>query len=461
MRRRRSTHRDLPLWFCSCYVLICGPDMPSPEDTLTTFEIDRDLYAIGTREKRVTLYSQQTRALNLVWALTELHNSGKRPFRKVAVIGAGAAGLTAAAALMGAPGNKEIWLFERQWDFCPMQQGCDGRWLHPRIYNWPETGSRAPSAGLPVLNWTEGRASDVARTLLEAFNKYRTNDNRHEFRAYLGVHYLKINSTNKQITWMGTQADFDTSPYAARGKPEGATTDFDVIILATGFGFERVDPLYPTASYWRNDQLAQLHREADQKHYVVSGFGDGALIDACRLTIDRFRQDTVIYEIFGENPDRFEQFLRDHLKNPTANLFDFFGHIYEEHLADPRGKLQRRVREDTSVTLNINGGKPEGNPFSVIFGPGSSVLNRLLVYLLFRCGAITVEHRQLKMRVKERNIPRGNVIIRHGCDTLQQLGELFEDFSVVRSSFDDMYDNQRQAPKPFWPPGFYPVLQAA
>src|SRR5689334_6768797 len=53
------------------------------------------LYVIGCFERRITLYSQQVRALNLIWALAD---QGKlKNGTSVLVIGAGAAGLTAAA----------------------------------------------------------------------------------------------------------------------------------------------------------------------------------------------------------------------------------------------------------------------------------------------------------------------------------------------------------------------------
>ena len=74
------------------------------------------VYVLGSFERRVTLYSQQVRALNLVHALT---NGGHlTPGQHVAVIGGGVAGLTAAAALLHLGLN--VTLLEKQADLLPL-----------------------------------------------------------------------------------------------------------------------------------------------------------------------------------------------------------------------------------------------------------------------------------------------------------------------------------------------------
>lgn len=55
---------------------------------------ERAVYVLGSFERRLTLYSQQVRALNLVYALTSAGHL--RAGQHVAVIGGGAAGLTGA-----------------------------------------------------------------------------------------------------------------------------------------------------------------------------------------------------------------------------------------------------------------------------------------------------------------------------------------------------------------------------
>ena len=58
-------------------------------------------FVLGTFERGVTVYRQQIRALNLIHALIEAASGGKKviaPGSRIAVIGGGAFGMTAAAA---------------------------------------------------------------------------------------------------------------------------------------------------------------------------------------------------------------------------------------------------------------------------------------------------------------------------------------------------------------------------
>ena len=125
------------------------------------------LYLIGSMEKGVTLYNQQVRAHNLVWALWELQQNAKLRVGRVAVVGGGVSGLAVAACIISRFDKAvSVTLFEERWDICPLQQGSDTRWIHPKIYDWPAVGSRGTDAQLPVLNWSQGRASDVVRTVV-------------------------------------------------------------------------------------------------------------------------------------------------------------------------------------------------------------------------------------------------------------------------------------------------------
>jgi len=71
-----------------------------------------EMYSIGTFDKAVTVLSQQNRALSLAYLLVENKilkmKSGDKPSSKVAIIGAGFAGLTVAAALIEKGVDAEI-----------------------------------------------------------------------------------------------------------------------------------------------------------------------------------------------------------------------------------------------------------------------------------------------------------------------------------------------------------------
>jgi hypothetical protein len=149
---------------------------PSPDTILSNYRLpDHPLYLVGIFTRGVTVYSQQIRAFNLIWALVErgdlacklkadAPDAGKRV--SIAIIGGGFAGLSAAAALIKKGVHAEITIFEQRDTLLPLQHGSDTRWLHPRIYNWPADDSESAVADLPLLNWTAARASDVAAQIL-------------------------------------------------------------------------------------------------------------------------------------------------------------------------------------------------------------------------------------------------------------------------------------------------------
>jgi hypothetical protein len=69
----------------------------SPAQMLTHMEVKSEpgLYVVGCFERRVTLYAQQVRALNLVYALS--HEKRLDAGASIAVVGGSVAGMTAAA----------------------------------------------------------------------------------------------------------------------------------------------------------------------------------------------------------------------------------------------------------------------------------------------------------------------------------------------------------------------------
>src|SRR4051812_41798380 len=92
-------------------------------------------YALGCFGKMVTFYSQQRRALNLVWALFKTGRLEQGS--SLAVVGGGLAGLTAAAA--AASKGCEVTLFEANQDILHLQRTNGSRYVHPQISYWPRT----------------------------------------------------------------------------------------------------------------------------------------------------------------------------------------------------------------------------------------------------------------------------------------------------------------------------------
>lgn len=445
------------------------PDLPELSDAAGVeeeYKVLDGLYLLGSVARGLTVFDQQVRAHNLAWALWRTMKAGPDlPQKRVAVVGGGIAGLTVTACLLASQGF-HVTLFEKRWDLCPLQQGADTRWVHPHIYRWPEHGSRAPDAGLPVLNWTEGRASDVSREILEGFAKYADKFGDDRLDLYLGLSHLKIGATNKTIEWMGRRGD-RRQAYVRSGESHGGKRDFDAIVLATGFGLEEgSDGVEGSNSYWRNDRLGQPELSGSRRTHVISGFGDGALVDLCRLTIERFRQDTILYELFGESLEEFERDLRGCLNGDFGRTgMNIYG-LLDSGLSDAaavlldsaRDRLSERLRKDTVVVLHASGKDGKNSSLSDLFGPSSSFLNRTLLYLLYRCGAFVLTMGSLADAEREFEVSTERTVTRYGADTMSALLALFSDPNAVSSQLAKIKDAGLQHAIRRWPLGVFPHI---
>jgi hypothetical protein len=116
---------------------------------LTENSADGGLHFIGTFDRRITFYSQQVRALRVVHALSRPGKLKSTDY--IAVVGAGAAGATAALglALLG----NDVTLYDPAGSILQLQSASP-RLLHPHIYEWPRLGSLDSRAGLPILDWS-------------------------------------------------------------------------------------------------------------------------------------------------------------------------------------------------------------------------------------------------------------------------------------------------------------------
>lgn len=420
-----------------------------PARVLDSFRLRARLFLLGSLEPGLTVLRQQRRAHNLIWALRkEEHN-----VPSIAVIGGGIAGLTAASCAISLFKDTKVTLFERAWDLCPLQQGCDTRWIHPRIYDWPKFGSRAPEASLPVLNWSEGRASDVAREILRQFASYYRAFANQRFEIFLGTHSLKVNSDTNEIHWTASPS-LGMPPFFGAGEPYTAKRNFDFIILACGFGLERLDG-FSTPSYWRNEELSQSMVAPEKPVFLVSGVGDGALVDLSRLTIDGFRQDAILYELFNDIED-FEEKVRRVID--TTNFLEVLRGPLATALKEPRERLRQRLRKDVRVVLHASGSRGKVREFSDIFTQRSSHLNRLILYLLDQCGALTMRYDTLEQTMREFAVPTKNVICRHGTDVMDHLAQVFFEPNNILERLKAMRQTPGQESQSLWHPGTFPVL---
>ena len=272
---------------------------------------DQRVFVLGVNEERITILSQQTRALNLVYALdkdwSRAVGTNRLRGTRVVVIGGGAAAATAAVATscLGA----DVTLLADD-EILALQRRAAHRYLHPFLYEWPASGWSRINASLPILNWHASDGTTVADQLVaETIGQSR----RLGFETYENV----LPSTVDLDPWTNAVT---VRTRDARERPVEIAPD--IVILGVGFGREARHPNPPDGvywnSYWEDDDL---HTRTGR--VLVSGQGDGGLTEVLRCLIDRF-EHRMVAELGrlalqdGLTSDQVVQFELDLADSPTG-----------------------------------------------------------------------------------------------------------------------------------------------
>ncbi|MEJ1962219.1 MAG: ABC-three component system protein [Gammaproteobacteria bacterium] len=226
------------------------------------------------------------RALGLAHALQHQHLLPANA--RVAMIGGGAAGTTAAAAL-ALQGGTNVHLFEKAHQLLPLQGDTQRRRLDPYIYDWPNPDSEHELAQLPILDWCSGAAVDVREAVLREFGEVACATQR---RLTINVRHA--------VTGIASHAgrfivSFERD--APDGERQAASQEFDIVVLAIGFGIEPqfAIPHTQTASYWRDASVPGAEINGNPRPtFLVSGNGDGGLIDLIASASATFRHDDIV-----------------------------------------------------------------------------------------------------------------------------------------------------------------------
>ncbi|MEP6878413.1 MAG: hypothetical protein ABI865_06155 [Nitrosospira sp.] len=423
------------------------------QEILESAKLSDGVFVLGCFQSGVTIYKQQVRAHNLVWALYMAKIIPKHA--SIAVIGGGVGGLTLASATSLIFSDAQISLFEKHSDLCPLQLGCDSRWIHPHIYDWPSKGSRLPSATLPILDWREGRASDVAAQILDGFRRV-LEDTKERISIFLEVGYIRLQAKHHHIDWIGKATKFEAGHFLKQ-KIVGDHKNFDIVFIASGFGRESFLSGFAKRLYWQNDHFAQPSLTDDKNVFIVSGAGDGALIDLFRLSIERFRQDRILYELFGNDLIEFERVFAAALVRRGSQLWlDFFDSFLEKNIlfSNACANLGKRMRNDTKVILQIGGVDGKNKEFSATLEKKNSVQNKLIAFLAYRNGGFIPAFGTLEDVVAKYQVDPQNTICRHGTNSQIEI----EDF-VFLPDIDKRFaylKRSEQSAMPAWTPGFFP-----
>jgi hypothetical protein len=442
------------------------PSSKSAKDVLATFKLADNIYVLGCLEKGLTIYTQQMRALNLVWSMIEAAEAAS--LQQVAIVGGGFAGLTAAAGLLQ-KGVPHVAILERHAALCPLQEGSDTRWVHPRIYEWPDEESELPTAALPILNWNAGRASDVVIEILNGWKDIkRSTPSNQKIEEYTNVKHLRVTET-LDIEWVGEK------PEEKLGNT-GYHEKFSAVILAVGFGRDST-----TLPYWRNEQLGQPEMGLGRRVYLVSGHGDGGLVDLFRIRIAGFRQDRILTDLFSDAPQlksrlrELKQKLSEGSLKPDG-LYEQFEVIAKDSSSgfeQMSGQLRERLRADTMAVLKLS---PQIDSFRSVFTSKASFQNRFLLFALFKAGGVipyskhapraddhekpapkTIDHEIENVICQEYGIKPSDIVRRHGIEPEKMIMEVFdrEAFPDVEKKVKALSSQSPQTSEVCWKAGYW------
>ena len=338
-------------------------------------EDDRECYVLGVHEGRVTLLSQQSRALNLAWALGEAGAlqtaAGPAP---VAVVGAGAGGMTAAAALCCLGAN--VTLIGSSGELMLLQAGCKQRWLHPFIYDWPNEHWYRERAQLPILDWKAGPAASVRDQIKQGFDEVR--------RSASPSLVCRLN-TEVLALERGRTGGYRLHLRSYSGALE--SLEASIVVFTVGFGVEDEPAGVPAnaiwQSYWKTDLLGGSTGDV-----LVSGDGDGGLTDVLRCALRDFEHSELL-ELAGHDAGTGEERkwvarVRREILDFEANLtvgrdgpssLEFYRDRLHGKVDELDQALRRSLNADMSVTLNAR-----GQPLQA----SASALNRLIVGRLLK-----------------------------------------------------------------------------
>ena len=317
------------------------------------------LFALGCFERRVTIYSQQVRALELARAMVE--DGVMRLDGRVAVIGGGIGGATLAAALAVAAPKLKVVLFEAADRLMFLQLGGRDRFVHPHIFDWPATGASNDDAGLPLMNWTAGPASEVVARLAV------------EFDAIAG-HQVAVRCGTPVTGLVETGRSFKV---AVAGAPEVLT--YDAVALCIGFGLEKnLSALCPSS--WSPSLLpAPLLTGKTRPEVFVSGNGDGGLADFALAAFNGVTLDGILR--FIANHQDVAPLVDTLLALDNQAWADPAFDLYDSYLCTIKPRLKESLLMDVNDRLRPAVSVVLHTPDKRLFRRDTAVLNRLVAFL--------------------------------------------------------------------------------
>lgn len=410
------------------------------------------LFVLGSFARRVTVYSQQVRALNLADALAGLGYLDTTT--TVAVIGAGFGGITIAAAL--AKMGVEVHTFEKESTSLHLQRNCATRFIHPHNYDWPKTKLEQAEANLPFLSWKADMADEVAKAVGAEWEKMGPPAERRHW---------DITIKSIQSVKNGWELEWEEK------KTSGNRGTFSLVVLAVGFGTEKDEIKLDsgtTYAYWADLPFAQ--RSTQDHEWFVSGAGDGALTDAIRLCfLNRNHAEAlqaVVDAIVQTHGSGFIVHLCERVDNKVAGP-ELFKGLNFVAIANRLSLRDRPIKLNASEeSIFGSAGKPAK----------ASVLNRLIVWMLIKVkritlvkgkivpGGITGARGAYSVTIinegKNRTVKPEEVLVRHGpvpaLAAISKLNtRLSDSLEELAWAWEDLYKNPDESD-----PTLYPIAKS-
>jgi len=308
----------------------------------------------------------------------------------VAVVGGGFAGLMAASTLLQL--GFKVTLFERKRLLVPIQVRCYDRYIHPNSYDWP-MNKLEDEYKLAGIKWDAGFADHVSAQTIDCFETIRSN-NAIRYFENLETH---VDNLRPEVGLAGDVYQLVDDKLFSYGP-------FTRVIFAVGFGPEthvtfgdKVD------GYWENTGIDNVHGTKDRPmRFLISGAGDGSLISIVEAMFEESDHSVLVdlvcewlsEDILDELRALEISFLDAMRESRPVKILDSYDRIFDGHIDGIKAEVAKAVKEGASLTLNTSAGE--------IFTPGSSPLNRLLTFILFRCGFISFRPGRLSAdKVKE------------------------------------------------------------
>lgn len=397
------------------------------------------VYCIGSFALKVNFLAQQRRALNLIWALHERGRLELSP--RVAVIGGGLAGVTAAGALLGY--GAKVDLFEKGGRVLHRQRKTSHRRVHPTINSWPHEAISV-TTNLPFYDWAAGFCSEVAEDIARHFEKAM------EDRRY-NIYY---DVTARDMAPIGTKLI-----RVVTDKPLEEVEGYDLVIITIGFGDEVKQKNFESKTYWENDNL-EMERDGGgaSQDFVVSGCGDGGLIDALRIVHVDFGEGLLAFELASQlSGTQIATAIRlaedaaaaGTTAVATRSLAKSYKKMAGTLINDPlyaeiHKRLARSMKKFTRIVYL--GDRALSEPYSIKSAP---IHKLMIAHIMETSGKIKYEPREVTSEDKREEVKLGQyrfdykntkVVIRHGAKTefKNLLGD--HDLSALRRKQEKLKD---------------------